>query len=147
MWHVCCKRWGGSNWCKVGTPEGWELLQLCFWVMGVHEKPWENGEGDHCGCRQMRLFVVFPLWWRLITCQTATECHSCLPVIFNLGANFGRIQQKTTQQFIWVAWHCRTPTLWFMMVIRRYNQWNKSALMPPALQKCVAVMHPLRLKL
>lgn len=39
---------------------------------------------------------------RLITCHTATECHSCLPVIFNLGAVFGWIQQKTTQQAFFV---------------------------------------------
>lgn len=32
----------------------------------------------------------------------ATECHSCLPVIFNLGAVFIWIQQKTTQQAFFV---------------------------------------------
>lgn len=135
MWHACCKRSGGHA--KLEPPP-WELLQLCFWAVKSNGRAWET-MNSLCSKEKMGKVIVavadkwgsfcyFLYDWRLITCQTVTECHSCLPVIFNLGATFGWIQQKTTQQFIWVAWHCRMLTLWFMMVIRRYNQWNKNAL-------------------
>lgn len=131
MWHACCKHWGAHA--KLEPPR----RQLCFWAVESNGRAWETmRKWGRWSLRWQTYEVVsgisFMIEDLLPVRQPQNVTAACLLFLTLAPPSVGYNKRRPSSSY---EWHCGTPTLWFMMVIRRYNQWNKKSLMPPALQK------------